>query len=80
MLALQSVLEPDPKLTYLAVRLPKPFANANWPQAGGMPDHAMHHLSASGPLQKIWSEDIGEWGRVAGPSRAVPGRRWFGLF
>lgn len=59
-LALQSVLEPDPKLTDLAVRLPRPFANANWPQAGGMPDHAMHHLSASGPLQRIWSEDIGE--------------------
>jgi outer membrane protein assembly factor BamB len=59
-LALQSVLEPDPKLADLAVRLPKPFVNANWPQAGGLPDHAMHHLSASGPLVKIWSEDVGE--------------------
>ncbi len=59
-LALQSVLEPDPKLADLAVRLPKPFVNPNWPQAGGLPDHAMHHLSASGPLVKLWSEDIGD--------------------
>ena len=59
-LALQSVLEPDPKLTDLAVRLPEPFVNTDWPQAGGMPDHAMHHLSASGPLEEIWTEDIGE--------------------
>jgi len=59
-LALQPVLEPDPRVADLAVRLPKPFVNANWPQAGGLPDHAMHHLSASGPLVKIWSQDVGE--------------------
>ena len=59
-LALQSVLEPDPRLSDLAVRLPRPFVNPNWPQAGGFPNHAMHHLAASGPLRQIWSEDIGE--------------------
>ncbi|MFT5439074.1 MAG: outer membrane protein assembly factor BamB [Alphaproteobacteria bacterium] len=77
-LALQSVLQPDPKLADLAVRLPKPFVNANWPQAGGLPDHAMHHLSASGPLVKIWSEDVGEGegrdGQPIAPPIVVGGR------
>jgi outer membrane protein assembly factor BamB len=53
-------LEADPRLSDLAVRLPRPIANADWPQEGGLPNHAMHHLSAKGPLAKIWSVDIGE--------------------
>ncbi|MPY72215.1 MAG: PQQ-binding-like beta-propeller repeat protein [Alphaproteobacteria bacterium] len=56
----ERALEPDPGLSDLAVRLPKPLVNADWPQAGGMPNHAMHHLSAKGPLVKQWSVDIGD--------------------
>jgi outer membrane protein assembly factor BamB len=56
----ERALEPDPGLADLAVRLPKPLVNADWPQAGGMPNHAMHHLSAKGPLVKQWSVDIGD--------------------
>ena len=34
-MSLGSTLEPDPRLSDLAVRLPKPFVNPDWPQAGG---------------------------------------------
>jgi outer membrane protein assembly factor BamB len=59
-MTLDNNLAPDPRLADLAVRLPKPFANRDWPQAGGVPDHAMHHLSAKGRLKEIWRTDIGD--------------------
>ena len=59
-MSLGSTLEPDPRLSDLAVRLPKPFVNAEWPQAGGFPNHAMHHLSAKGGLNEVWTADIGD--------------------
>ena len=55
-----SALTPDPRLADLAVRLPKPFSNPDWPQAGGVPNHAMHHLSAKGDLKEVWRRDIGD--------------------
>ncbi|MBK18258.1 MAG: pyrrolo-quinoline quinone [Rhodospirillaceae bacterium] len=59
-LSLERSLEPDPKLSDLAVRLPRPFKNQNWAQAGGTPSHAMHHLSAAGGLGRLWEVDIGD--------------------
>ena len=59
-LALQRQLEPDPRLADLAVSLPRPRTNADWPQAGGVANHAMHHLAAKGALVPLWSVDIGE--------------------
>jgi outer membrane protein assembly factor BamB len=59
-LSLKTSLEPDPKLSDLAVRLPRPYKNQNWAQAGGTPSHAMHHLSAPGGLGKVWEVDIGD--------------------
>ncbi len=53
-------LEPDPKISDLTVRLPRPTVNTNWPQAGGVPNHAMHHLAAGGRLDELWDTDIGE--------------------
>ncbi len=77
-LALRTVLEPDPRLSDLAVRLPKPFVNPTWSQAGGFPNHAMHHLAASGPLARIWSEAVGEGdgknGQPIAPPVAAGGR------
>lgn len=58
-LALEAALTPDPRLADLAVRLPRPIANSDWPQAGGTPNHAMHHLSAKGGLDPLWRADIG---------------------
>lgn len=52
-------LEPDPQLSDLQVRLPPPYVNADWPQAGGSTTHAMHHLALSDQVSQVWSADIG---------------------
>ncbi|MBT5459522.1 MAG: PQQ-binding-like beta-propeller repeat protein, partial [Rhodospirillaceae bacterium] len=59
-MSLGNTLEADPRLSDLAVRLPRPFANSEWAQAGGVPNHAMHHLSAKGGLEEAWTADIGD--------------------
>jgi len=59
-LQLNSDLSADPTLSDIAVRLPKPYVNANWAQVGGNQSHAMYHLQAgSDVLQEVWSADIG---------------------
>jgi hypothetical protein len=59
-MTLEKTLTPDPRLADLAVRLPRPYTNPDWPQAGGVPNHAMHHLSATGQLAEVWRTDIGD--------------------
>ena len=49
----------DPRLAGVPVELPKPYSNESWPQAGGYPDHAMHHLAAPDSLSVAWRADIG---------------------
>ena len=44
------------------VVLPTPVANADWPQAGGNPSHAMGHLQVRDALTSAWRSDIGEGG------------------
>ena len=44
------------------VVLPPPVANADWPQAGGNPSHAMGHLAVRDALDMAWRVDIGEGG------------------
>lgn len=58
-LVLDTDAAPDPRLADLRVKLPAPYINTSWPHAGGFPDHAMHHLESSGPLQTVWSVDVG---------------------
>ncbi len=59
-LTFERALEPDPRLAGLEVRLPRPQVNSEWPQSGGYPHHAMHHLAARDRLGVAWDEDIGE--------------------
>lgn len=59
-LQMQQTLDPDPGIADLAVRLPRPYRNDEWPQAGGYPSHAMHHLEAPGPLDKLWQAKAGQ--------------------
>ena len=61
-LALEKTLEPDENLADVTVRLPAPYANENWPQPGGAASNAMYHLMADGPLEEVWSRDVGEGG------------------
>ncbi|MBL8707608.1 MAG: PQQ-binding-like beta-propeller repeat protein [Rhodospirillaceae bacterium] len=59
-LQLNTELSADPALTDIAVRLPKPYVNTDWAQAGGSASHAMYHLQAGGDvLTEVWSRDIG---------------------
>jgi outer membrane protein assembly factor BamB len=56
---LERQLTPDPGLADLPIRLPPPVVNPEWPQSGGTPSHAMHHLAANDDLKLAWSVDIG---------------------
>jgi len=56
-------LRVDPSVKDQEVRLPEPYANDAWPQAGGYPDHAMHHLAAAAELNVAWKSDIGSGSR-----------------
>jgi outer membrane protein assembly factor BamB len=49
----------DPALASLPIQLPPPQRNAAWPQAGGPPSHAFHHLAANDDLRLAWRADIG---------------------
>ncbi|MGH7002754.1 MAG: PQQ-binding-like beta-propeller repeat protein, partial [Alphaproteobacteria bacterium] len=52
-------VRPDTELASRPVTLPRPVANKEWPQAGGYPDHAMHHLSLAERPQRAWQGSIG---------------------
>lgn len=58
-LAFDSQLDPDPQLADVPVELPKPWANADWPQGGGYPGHAMYHLALGPTLKRVWTADLG---------------------
>lgn len=53
-------LQPNPKLDAMPIRLPAPFENKAWPDAGGYPDHAMYHLALGNDIQRVWSADAGD--------------------
>lgn len=54
---LDQKLKPDVEET--VIQLPRPQMNPAWPQAGGYPNHAMHHLVIGDAPKEIWSSDIG---------------------
>lgn len=55
----EEVVRSDAGLSARAVELPRPAANKEWPQAGGYPDHAMHHLTLSERPVRAWQRSIG---------------------
>jgi outer membrane protein assembly factor BamB len=58
-LQLNQSLVADPALADVKVLLPQPFANPDWPQAGGYPSHAMHHLALGNNLHVAWTVSVG---------------------
>ena len=58
-LQLNQSLVADPSLADVKVLLPQPFANPDWPQAGGYPSHAMHHLALGNSLNAAWTVSVG---------------------
>jgi outer membrane protein assembly factor BamB len=55
-----TTIEPDPSIAGLAVGLPAARANADWPQAGGGPQHNPQHLAMSANPRLAWTLDLGE--------------------
>ena len=55
---LEDQLRVDPELQDVSVRLPRPYRNDAWPQAGGYSHHAMHHLELSASPRVIWRSDV----------------------
>lgn len=72
-------LKPDPGAATDIV-LPAPAPNRDWPQAGGYPSHAMHHLLVNDQLKRAWKTDIGsgasDYERLVG-SPVIAGGRIF---
>lgn len=60
-LAHAKALEPDDG-TKEDIILPAPESLPEWPQAGGYPPHAMHHLQLGENLKRVWSADVGAGG------------------
>ena len=59
-LSLDRSLEADDELQSLRVQLPPPEPMASWPQAGGLPGHAVHHVGIAGTVPRaVWRRDIG---------------------
>src|SRR5215468_6033406 len=59
-LSLDRQLEPDPDLSKIAITLPPPVVNPDWPEPGGYPNHAMQHLSLPERLTRAWRTSTGE--------------------
>ncbi len=71
-LNLASQLQPDPTIKDVQVRLPRPVVNADWPEAGGYPDHAMQHLALGDNVQRLWSHSVGDGDSRYGQVMASP--------
>ncbi|MBX3492850.1 MAG: PQQ-binding-like beta-propeller repeat protein [Parvibaculum sp.] len=69
---LGAVLEVDPAVADMEIELPPARANADWPQPGGVPSNAMHHLEASGTFARAWSANAGSGSSGAARLVAVP--------
>lgn len=52
--------------------LPPAYVNTDWPQLGGNVAHVVQHTGASGPLEKIWSKDVGDGSNRKGFIAAPP--------
>lgn len=71
LLAEQDV-KPDARIQDVAVELPPPQKNPDWPQAGGNAAHDMQHVALGRDVKEAWRISIGsgkskEWKHLAGP-------------
>lgn len=71
-LNLEQQVRPDPSIQEVDVRLPQPVVNADWPEAGGYPSHAMYHLALGEQVHEAWSRSFGEGNSRSGQVLAAP--------
>jgi outer membrane protein assembly factor BamB len=69
---LEREITADPGLASLPIQLPPPQRNPDWPQSGGPPSHAFHHLAAGDDLRLAWEADIGSGAAGRGELLARP--------
>ncbi|MBF0248323.1 MAG: PQQ-binding-like beta-propeller repeat protein [Alphaproteobacteria bacterium] len=55
----ETSLQPDYGADATQIRLPAPSPTPDWPQNGGLANHAMHHVAAAPHLARRWTTDIG---------------------
>ena len=56
----QRTLAADAELKDHQILLPAPSPNPEWPQPGGYPNHAMHHILVPENITKAWSTGVGK--------------------
>jgi outer membrane protein assembly factor BamB len=71
-LNLEGDVHPDPSIQSVDVRLPRPAINADWPEAGGYPTHAMQHLALGDSVHELWSRSVGDGDSSDGEIVAAP--------
>ncbi|MGJ8559247.1 MAG: PQQ-binding-like beta-propeller repeat protein [Litorimonas sp.] len=71
-LELNDTLSVDGTVTPDQIVLPPVYVNTDWPQLGGNVAHVVQHTGASGPLEKIWSKDVGDGSNRKGFIAAPP--------
>jgi outer membrane protein assembly factor BamB len=59
-MSLDMDLKPDPEAAKIAVVLPPPYRNLEWPQPGGYASNTMYHLAVPGRLREAWSQNAGK--------------------
>ncbi len=69
-LELEKSLQPETKNQEVAVA--DSWNNANWPQAGGYPNHSMQNLSLAKDVKRAWRADIGSGRKKGLPLTAKP--------
>jgi outer membrane protein assembly factor BamB len=67
-----SEIEIDPELQGVAIVLPPPVNNPDWPQADGYANHAMHHLEVAELPRLEWRARIGSGIRSGRPRLPPP--------
>lgn len=77
-LSLDRPVAADPNVGAVPVRLPPPYVNPAWPDAGGYPSHAMYHLALDDKIKEAWSTGIGDgagrYGRIVAQPVVADGR------
>ena len=56
----ESALQVDSSIANQRVRLPKPYVNETWDQAGGNAVHALYHVSLGEDPEIDWTADVGD--------------------
>jgi outer membrane protein assembly factor BamB len=73
----QRVLKPDVEAGKAEILLPEPTPNPEWPQSGGYPNNAMHHILVGENLRRVWTSNAGtgrsDYQRISSPPIVADG-------